>query len=144
MIQVAFTNNYGEVVQIISPGSDGAYGDGEVVGDFTARHISSEEDPRHFMQYKYWNDGWQTRESRPGAFYVWEGSWVFESNSFLSAVRSDRNAKLYRSDWTVLPDAPITEAEQAAWLNYRQALRDFPSTITTETTLEELAWPTAP
>jgi hypothetical protein len=57
------------------------------------------------------------------------------------AVRSIRNMKLNLSDWTQLPDAPLTTEQKTQWETYRQALRDvteqegFPSTI---------VWPTAP
>jgi hypothetical protein len=32
---------------------------------------------------------------------------------------------LQNSDWTQLPDVPLTEEQKAAWATYRQALRDF-------------------
>lgn len=54
------------------------------------------------------------------------------------AVRAERNAKLLKSDWTQVADAPV---DKVVWATYRQALRDvtkqagFPSTIT---------WPVAP
>jgi hypothetical protein len=34
---------------------------------------------------------------------------------------------LQSSDWTQLPDAPLTEEQKTAWANYRQAVRDFKS-----------------
>lgn len=56
-------------------------------------------------------------------------------------ARADRDALISACDWTVLPDAPLTAAQQTAWKTYRQALRDisvqpgFPATIN---------WPVAP
>lgn len=53
-------------------------------------------------------------------------------------VRAERNRLLTESDWTQVADAPV---DQAAWAQYRQALRDittqsgFPSAVT---------WPVAP
>jgi len=41
-----------------------------------------------------------------------------------SEARTQRNALLSDSDWAVLPDAPV--ADQQAWMDYRQALRDVP------------------
>ena len=35
-----------------------------------------------------------------------------------------RNSKLAQSDWTQLPDV---QADKAAWVTYRQALRDLPA-----------------
>ena len=47
----------------------------------------------------------------------------------LSEVRGYRNKLLSASDWVNNPDAPLSEADKAAWLTYRQALRDFPATL---------------
>lgn len=48
----------------------------------------------------------------------------------------DRAKKmLAESDWAMLPDVPMTSGDKAAWIEYRQALRDirlqpqFPSNI---------------
>ena len=41
------------------------------------------------------------------------------------ALRSERDAYLKESDWTQVPDTPV---DSAAWAEYRQALRDLPST----------------
>ena len=42
------------------------------------------------------------------------------------AKRQERNLILQSTDWTVLPDAPLTDVEKAAWKIYRQKLRDLP------------------
>jgi hypothetical protein len=53
--------------------------------------------------------------------------------SKLPALEAEKNKKISRnsllahSDWTVLPDSPLSEEEAAAWVYYRQQLRDFPS-----------------
>ena len=36
---------------------------------------------------------------------------------------------LSESDWTDLPNAPLTEEKKLEWQHYRQQLRDFPSII---------------
>ena len=41
-------------------------------------------------------------------------------------MRAQRNALLQQSDWTQMPGAPLTTAEQAEWARYRQFLRDLP------------------
>jgi hypothetical protein len=38
-----------------------------------------------------------------------------------------RNAELQESDWTQLPDVPLTVEQVSAWAVYRQALRDLPA-----------------
>ena len=53
----------------------------------------------------------------------------------------ERKAKLVSSDWTQLPNSPLSEEAQAAWATYRQALRD----ITTQADYPtQINWPTAP
>ena len=58
-------------------------------------------------------------------------------------VRETRNILLDESDWTQMPDAPLTEEEKTLWKTYRQALRD----ITTHADfpyLDDDDWPTKP
>jgi hypothetical protein len=57
-----------------------------------------------------------------------------------AAVRSDRNRRLTMSDWTQLPDAPLTNTEATNWGSYRQALRD----ITTQSDPFNIEWPVPP
>lgn len=47
----------------------------------------------------------------------------------LAEIKRYRNLLLQESDWTMAADAPFTAEQKAAWVFYRQALRDFPSTI---------------
>jgi hypothetical protein len=50
--------------------------------------------------------------------------------------RSQRDALIAQTDWTVLSDTTLTPAQKTAWETYRQALRDitlqadFPDSIT--------------
>lgn len=59
----------------------------------------------------------------------------------MKALRDERDTKLRDSDWTQIPDAPLSTEQKAAWAKYRQALRDVP-----ENTDNPLApvWPVAP
>ena len=54
-------------------------------------------------------------------------------------VRTQRDALLVESDWAVLPDAPVADAQ--AWKDYRQALRDVPQQTGFPTDID---WPTKP
>jgi len=45
----------------------------------------------------------------------------------MAALRGERDRALRESDWTQLPDAPLTGQEKAEWVQYRQSLRDLPS-----------------
>ena len=56
-------------------------------------------------------------------------------------VLAKRNELLYASDWTQIPNNPLTPDLQTAWANYRQALRD----ITTQSGYPfTVIWPTPP
>jgi len=58
-----------------------------------------------------------------------------------ASVRYLRNRKLAESDWTQMPDAPLTEQEKADFTVYRQALRDVPQVAET---LVEAVLPSEP
>jgi len=58
-----------------------------------------------------------------------------------TALRTQRDALLAASDWRVLPYSPLTSEEQAAWVTYRQALRDLPGSVQDPTSVE---WPPVP
>lgn len=55
-------------------------------------------------------------------------------------VRADRNKRLLDSDWTQLPDAPLTPEQKTEWQTYRQALRD----VTTQADPFAITWPVQP
>jgi hypothetical protein len=44
-------------------------------------------------------------------------------------VRSRRNSLLNSSDWTQMPDSPLSEDKKNEWKLYRQNLRDLPEKI---------------
>ena len=43
-------------------------------------------------------------------------------------LRGQRDALLVSSDWTQMPDSPLSDAKKQEWATYRQQLRDLPST----------------
>lgn len=43
-------------------------------------------------------------------------------------LKIHRDILLQKCDWVTLPDVNLSEEKKTAWLNYRQALRDLPST----------------
>ena len=46
-------------------------------------------------------------------------------NEQCTIVIAKRNDLLYASDWTQIPNNPLTTEQQAAWATYRQELRDI-------------------
>lgn len=59
----------------------------------------------------------------------------------LNDLRARRGLLLAASDYTQMPDAPLTEASRDAWRIYRQALRDLPETVND---LAAIQWPLPP
>ncbi len=58
-----------------------------------------------------------------------------------SQVRSKRNQLLRDSDFTQMPDSPLSQERKDAWAAYRQELRDLPDEVTDPTQVE---WPLDP
>lgn len=58
----------------------------------------------------------------------------------LDLVRTRRNEMLVSSDWTQLPDSPLSEEEREQWRVYRQALRDITESFQWNIT----KWPETP
>ena len=54
------------------------------------------------------------------------------------------------SDWTQMPDSPLSDSKKAEWATYRQELRDITKTVTpvflTRGIIDEskFSWPTKP
>ena len=60
----------------------------------------------------------------------------------LGMIRSLRDGLLRDSDWTDLPNAPLTAEKVAEWVTYRQELRDHPAQSDRVSTMPD--WPTPP
>ena len=87
---------------------------------------------------------------RPSKKHTWSGSeWLFNDALALVSVRAERDVKLSSCDWIVLRHRDqvadlitptLSDAQYQAWLEYRQALRNFPATCTPANP----EWPTEP
>lgn len=63
----------------------------------------------------------------------------------LEGILNMRNRKLLECDWTQTLDAPLSDEDKESWRQYRQALRDIPTTITFDGyEPSEVVWPTPP
>lgn len=71
---------------------------------------------------------------------------VATQEHLMAAIREHRDVLLAESDWTGAADAPITDEQRAAWQTYRQALRDFPATVSFESsfTMNDGSFPQKP
>ena len=59
----------------------------------------------------------------------------------MGSVREVRDRLLAETDWTQIPDVPLTAVETERWRTYRQALRDIPQTISDPC---NIIWPAIP
>lgn len=55
-------------------------------------------------------------------------------------ARAERNARLLACDWTTNTDVPMSDERRAAWVAYRQALRDLPQLAG----FPDVDWPVPP
>lgn len=78
--------------------------------------------------------------------YFWTGNaWIIRHDEALKNAekirfRKHRNLALAASDWTQLPDAPLSLDEKLAWRWYRQELRDLPA----QENFPNCEWPVKP
>lgn len=78
--------------------------------------------------------------------YTYDGSKFHEPAPtdpavYWTALRANRDALLNACDWTMMPDAPLSDSQKNAWKDYRQQLRSLPGNTTEPA---NPAWPTAP
>ena len=59
----------------------------------------------------------------------------------LTALRQLRQRYLQDSDWTQMPDSPLSAEKKTEWQTYRQALRDI---TLTATSCSDVVWPAEP
>ena len=67
-------------------------------------------------------------------------------DSFNTKVTQDnlrymRNNMLLQTDWTQIPDAPLTDAQKEQYKKYRKALRDLPLKYDTINNIHEVIFP---
>lgn len=57
--------------------------------------------------------------------------------------REERDHLLTATDWTQVPDSPLTDTQKTAWRTYRQSLRDL-TTHSNWPNLNDEDWPSPP
>lgn len=63
------------------------------------------------------------------------------TSSKLDVIRTDRDNLLLETDWTQIPDAPLTAEKKAEYAAYRQALRDITNNLDDP---DNVTWPQKP
>jgi hypothetical protein len=59
-------------------------------------------------------------------------------------IRAKRDGLLDKSDWTDLPNCPLTDAKKTEWQTYRTKLRDITKDVTTIDEANAITFPTKP
>ena len=89
-------------------------------------------------------DAEYVKEPHPG--YV---APAITTERYLKELRDNRNGFLVETDWTVMPDSPLSTSKQTEWKTYRQTLRDLPANVAEADyknywDREANVWPTQP
>ena len=64
-----------------------------------------------------------------------------DNSDVIDYLRVNRNLLLSDTDWTQLPDAPLTKIKKDQYKAYRKALRDLPSIYDTINNIDEVIFP---
>lgn len=142
----AFIKENEEVNYITVPTPYSEYEDGKLYPDGVAVAISVKENISNYADkcYNLETKEWYDRPIRP-AFHFWKDrQWVFNPEELFGTIRLERDGKLSACDWTQTVDAPLSEEQKTAWANYRQELRDIPSTFSHIVSIDEVIWPVPP
>lgn len=62
-------------------------------------------------------------------------------NSKWLDIRRIRDSFMMATDWTQMPDAPLSESKKTEFTTYRQILRDIPQTYDNP---DDIIWPAMP
>ncbi len=146
MNKFALVAENGEVVSVVHPSHDSMFSEDQQVGTETAHSFAYEESDTTVINEWYWRYAWvKNKPARPGNYYYWDNyEWNLNTEALVTEMRSLRDYKLGRSDWTQVADSPLSDTDKAAWATYRQALRDVPANHPNITDLDEVSWPTEP
>lgn len=66
------------------------------------------------------------------------------SQNITGLIRQQRMGLLASTDWTQMPDSPLSPGLKQAWADYRQALRDLPDEQGNVNSITDVVWPTPP
>ena len=73
---------------------------------------------------------------------AWQNGGALENA--LNNLRAERNGLLKDSDWTDLPNTPLTDEKKSEWQTYRTNLRDITDGLTTVEEVNAVEFPTKP
>lgn len=73
-----------------------------------------------------------------------DGKAVIRTDNVLEILRANRNSLLSESDWTQMPDSPLSASKKTEWATYRQALRDLPANNSSADAIDDVTFPNKP
>ena len=94
-----------------------------------------------------WLDGSQTK---PTEAEINDKITALTAAEPMRLLRIERNVRLSKCDWKILPDTTLSDSKVVEWKTYRQALRDLPASATPKLNdrsrldLTSVTWPTEP
>lgn len=149
MIKFAFCDpESGEIRSIVTPAEDNAYEEGVEYNGVVAYTIPHNTNNAEAIHTLYRKDGaWATKTPQPSFFHVWKGEelgWELDTEGFWASVRQKRNHFLASTDWTQIPDSPLSESDKEAWRVHRQELRDVVANNPSATSDDDITWPAVP
>ena len=89
---------------------------------------------------------WLDSEQQPTKQEIFDKIAELDAAEPMRLLRIERDKKIALTDWRVLPDQTPSDD----WINYRQALRDLPASVTPklnslyELDFSSFTWPTEP
>jgi len=125
---------------------------GEILRVINTNQIESQiKDNESFIDGEFLDDLYYIEYNQPvlippkpndySVFNFETKQWVIVESKAIADVSSKRNKLLYQTDWTQIPNGPLTVQQQNSWAIYRQQLRD----ISTQSGYPyNVVWPTPP
>ena len=81
---------------------------------------------------------------QPNEYKILNGEAVIRTDNALEILRLKRDALLKESDWTLMPNSPLSDSKKTEWATYRQSLRDLPSNNNDITSIDDVVFPNKP
>lgn len=146
-----FVNSEGQIINILEVFST-EYEEGSIDDNGLTVHSwdasLNVSNPVEASQNYYWDNdisSWSFRDISPSPYHIWVNKkWELNRVRFEEHVRKVRNILLTETDWTQLPDSPLSDTKKTEWQAYRQSLRDITNSIGDISSLDEIVWPSEP
>lgn len=142
----AVNSTTGAIIGIQGVSNPNLYTDGQIKDGNLLKELPVDHREVDYIRLKYWDgSAWQDYPEKPDDYHNWNGSaWIFDSDQALFEVRRQRTSLLWGTDWTQISDSPLSDEDKAAWITYRQNLRDITNGWDSITCWSDVTWPTAP